>query len=681
MFELERASARRIHAVPMRSAPATRRARPLTPAETAWIVLIPCAAVMLAAIVTLGPPLGRALFKPGPDALWPAGWWATRGQPEPVKHGRYALAALAPLVLAGAILLVSRRPPRLWPWVIRPLALLGQVGALAFVIRAVLGQRDDFEAPLFTIFSSHTLRLAAALAVIAALALRWRRAVAWIARLARERPLTRIACVAIAAAFTATWLVEVVANDGLAEDTGAMNWIPNGAYAVLDGRTPLVDVHLVYAKLLPYPTALVMSAFGATTFVFTIFMAVLNLAALLAVYAVLRRIVGSARALVLYLPFVALSDVGHWMYLASIWPMRYGSAYLLAWLTARHVDGAGPRRAWIVFLVGGLAMLDTFDFGLAALLASAVALLFARLPGSARDVWRLAGAVAGGVLAAVALVAAFTLVRAGAPPRLDVLLEWPRIFTGLGWFALPLPRTGLHLAIYATFAAAVAVAAVRVARAADDVLLTSMLAWSGVFGVFAGNYYVGRPDPVKLLAMFSAWGFALALLTIVCVRGLAARERRVPSPAELLVLFAFALAVCTIGQLRSPKPKIDALANAPRPIYRALAEPLVARHTRSGEKVAILLPESYRIAYDLGLVNVAPYETQTAIVTRRQMRTLIDAVEREGVRELFTNNPGYHVIGDAEAAPEQLQAIGAAGFRRIRSTRGMIEWRRAVRDG
>ncbi len=501
-------------AVVARRTPARRHGLPLTPEQIAWIVLIPCAMLMLAVIVVLGPPLGRALFDPGSNALWPVNWWEARGHAEPAKHGRYMLAELAPLMLAGTILVVVRRPPRLRLRTSQALVLFSQACVVAIVAVAVLGQRHlILYKPLPAIelrfmpaiFSIRDLVVAATLVVGAAILLRRRRVGASIVAFARERPLTRVAGLAIATAFAATWLIEAVLSDGTIEDSGMINWVPDGVFAVLDGRTPLVNVHLIYTKLLPYPAALVLAAFGANLFVFTVFLALLDLAAMLAVYTVFRRLVGSAFAVALFLPFVAMSDAGHFIWAGGVWPMRYVGAYLVGWLTARHVDGDTPRRRWVIFFVAGLVLLDTLDFGLAALLASTIALICAQPPRSLRDATRLAGAITGGVLGALAVVTALTLARTGELPRLALLFEWPRIFTNLGWFSLPLPQASLHLAIYVTFAATIAVAAVRLARRAEDVLLTVMLAWSGVFGLIAGNYYVARPDDFKLYAMCSAW--------------------------------------------------------------------------------------------------------------------------------------------------------------------------------
>ncbi len=654
---------------------AAARVRALTPAETAWIALIPCALLMLAAIMVLGPPLGRVLFRPGTgaDVLWPPHWWETDGKPEPAKHARYLLAVAAPVVLALAIFALARVRPRLSPRVAGGLIFAAQASVVAFVVAGLLNRRDVTTHR--DVIAGWELALAAVLTGVGVFAFRWRRGVAWLSGLAQERRLTRIAGFAIATAFAAMWVLEIVRDDGSTEDTGEQNWTSNGPFAVLIGRTPLVNIHLIYSKLLPYPAALVLKTFGANGLVLATFLAVLTLAALMAIYAIYRRIVGTVFALGLFLPFVALSDARHMMHYGDIWPIRYFGAYLLAWLTARHIARSSPRHAWVLFFVAGLATIDILDFGLAATLATVAALLFARPPASAREVWPLARSFAAGMLGAASVVAIFTYARAGELPRLELLLEWSRIFTGLGLLSLPLPLPGVDFAIYATLAATIVVAAVRAVRRADDVLLTGMLAWSGVFGLMAANYYVARPDEVKLFAMFSAWGFALGLLTIVCARALTGRTWRVPTLAELLVLFGFALSICMLGRIAPTKP-IRELARPLPSSYRPAAEALVAQYTHRGEKVAILLPEGYRIAYELGLRNVSPYEFQNALVTLRQIRTEIKVIQREGVQTLFTPIAGRALLGDAEAASEQLDLFFREGFETMQTVNRMIAWRK-----
>ncbi len=406
-----------------------------------------------------------------------------------------------------------------------------------------------------------------------------------------------------------------------------------------------------------------MAVLGRTGLVYTLATTLMSFLALLGVYAVLRRIVRSSLpALGLFVPFLALGDVRHTMTLTGTWPMRYGGAYLMAWLAARHLDGARPRRAWTLSLIGGLVAINDLEFGMAALLATVAALACARPPRSARAALRMAGELAAGALGAVAIVVAGTLARAGVLPNPALLLEWPRIFSRLGWFTLPMPIAGLHLAIYATFAAAIAAATVRLLRGARDVLLTSMLAWSGVFGLLAGVYYVGRSDTVKLVSMFSAWGFALALLTIATVRALAAQGWRRPSLAQLLVLFGFALAICSIARAPSPVLQVRRLtARLPSPVYRQYAERFVRANTRPGERVAILLPMSYRIAYELGLDDVSPYGTQEALVTRWQIQTLVDQMHREHAHALF--------LKEGRISAPQLELLGREGFRTVATQR------------
>jgi hypothetical protein len=119
---------------------ARSHARALRAGETAWVALLPCALLTLAAIVAIGPLLGRALFEPAAgEALWPPGLPSTAGTPEPVKRGRYVVALLGPALLAATVLLGAYRPLRLRPAAIRPLVAAGQLGLLAFLVAAVLG--------------------------------------------------------------------------------------------------------------------------------------------------------------------------------------------------------------------------------------------------------------------------------------------------------------------------------------------------------------------------------------------------------------------------------------------------------------------------------------------------------------------------------------------------------------
>ena len=673
----DRAAARsRARPSPTAQAP---EARTPTAAELAWIALPACALVSLAAIVVLGPPLGEALFAPGSDALWPASWWGAQGNPEPAKHGRYILAVLAPLLLVGAVLAGARRAPALRPRAIAAAVLASQVLAAAFVAVAILAQHDVIlgDARLEPVFGLGAVLVAAGLVVAAVLALRRGEVVARIASLARETRGRRIAGAAIAAAFAALWLIEAVTTDRLIEDLGQMTWTLNDAFAVLNGRTPLVDYHNIYGKLVPFPAALALAAFGETTLVYTLTLTLASIASRLAVYAVFRRVVGSSLlALGLFLPFVATSAIGHIVIQAGLWPMRYAGAYLTLWLTARHVDGARPRQAWILFFVGGLVAINTVEFGVGALAATAAALLCARPPAAARDALRLGGEAVAGLLAAVVAVSALTLVRAGELPKVELLTEWPRIVTDLGWFSQPLPTLGMHLVLYATFVGARGVAAVRLARGAADRLLTSMLAWSGAFGLLAGGYYVGRPDQVKLYAMMSAWSLALGLLAVASVRALGNAGWRRPALGHLLVLFGFALSVCLIGRLPQPQDQVERLTRSmPAPSYRPYAKQFVAQRTRPGEAVVILLPLGHRIAHELGLRNVSPYVVETAIVTREQMRTVIDAARAEGARSIFVPQPGTLLLQEIEAPPQHLEALAAAGFRQRASVPGLVEMR------
>ena len=101
------------------------------------------------------------------------------------------------------------------------------------------------------------------------------------------------------------------------------------AFAVLNGRTPLVDYHSQYAQLVPYLAAGAMHLSGTSVGSWTDSCRAQCLA-LLGVCALLRRLVGgSLLALAPFAPFVAAGV--HTRAVASrhdrvfsLWPLRYG---------------------------------------------------------------------------------------------------------------------------------------------------------------------------------------------------------------------------------------------------------------------------------------------------------------------------------------------------------------------
>ena len=118
---------------------------------------------------------------------------------------------------------------------------------------------------------------------------------------------------AIAVTATALWLLPAVTTDATLPEagplaTGHIATQTGDYFAVVNGRTPLVDYIAQYANLLPLAVEPVLSALRPLDRSFSILMCVLSAIGLLAVYGVFREVTaGSWTALALYLPFVALS--------------------------------------------------------------------------------------------------------------------------------------------------------------------------------------------------------------------------------------------------------------------------------------------------------------------------------------------------------------------------------------
>jgi hypothetical protein len=565
----------------------------------------------------------------------------------------------------------SAVPPSVWA---AQLALVAFAVVCLFVQRGLVFAVPNAEPIRQQYFTNATL-IAAALAaagVVAATGSARARALA--VRLARETPARRLGWTVVAALLIAVWQLHAFNTE-----TSVFNETPPAAYhlqftldetfAVLNGRTPLVDFVPQYGSLWPYPVAALMSLLGTTVGVFTGLMCLISALALLAIYDVLRRVARSSlTALLLFAPFLATS----WFLLrgplenrytvATIfadYPMRFAGPWLLAWLLARHLARAGSgRRTWPLFLVAGLVAINNVDHGIPALGALAAALLWTT-PLARAQLARLAREAALGLLAAFALVSLVTLVRAGALPDLTLLLRFARLYAAAGFAMLPMPRLGLQTLIYVTFAAALAVATVRAVRGEADRTLTGMLAFVAVFGLGSGSYYAGRSHPETLVVSFAAWSLALALLTLLVVRELAARGRRWPQPAAALCLLAFCAAGCSLAQTPAPWSQVDRLRAGGEAMFRAPAgQPFVAAHVRRGEHVAILLQLGHRIAENTGVTDVSPYTTAFATPAVSQLQDVVRALRREGGTKVF-------VPTTPSAVPDVRPALAADGFGRV----------------
>jgi hypothetical protein len=651
------------------------RVRTLGPGEVAWLAVLPSAVLVVAAMLLLGQPLGSAFFAPGSERFWPE----AERLPEPTEHARFIIALLgAPLVTAGVV--ASRRwPVRLRPRIAHLAIGAGQLSLVVLLAASLLAQHGIFLrlrvlSPLpgegQGLFDVPMLVGAAAIAAALGLALSRRAVAARITALGRETRTLRIACGAVAMLLIAVWLLRAFNTEHTVRTAPASNLIPwqmSEAFAVLDGRTPLVDFHSQYAQLVPYVAAGGLRVLGSSAGAWTGTMIVLSALALLAVYAVLRRVTRrSLLALTLFAPFLAASafligGIVTPLTIFSLWPMRYAGPCLLAWLTVRHLDAAAPRRRALLLGAGGLVALNNLEFGLPALGGTIVAIVAAEPPRSLRALGRVAADLAAGLLGAVALVSAFTLIWSGSLPYFGLLLEFPRIYGIGGWVLVPMPTVGFHLVLYATFAGALALAAVRAVRG-EDPLLTGMLAWSAIFGLGASSYYAGRSDQLNLISLFSAWALALTLVTLVAIRSLVADARRRPTPAQLAVLFCWGLTVCAISQLSWPWTHLQRLERTTAPVYKQRdAVALVRATTRPHERVAILTPLGHRVAFDAGVVNVAPYASAEAMPTIEQFDAMIDAMARHGVTRVFLDRERIF--------PALYEALVAAGYE-LRSERG-----------
>jgi hypothetical protein len=660
---------------------------------------VPCAAVTLLAIVVLGPPLSHALFPHSPLRLWPGVAEVVGARVEYVEQSRFLLALTAPLLLTGVVLLGANRVGPLAPATIARLVTGAQTLAVVFLVVCYVEQRRYafFEVKVVQqafrlildhtfYFSLATIAVGAAIASAIAVGL----ASAGVRRrfdeLARERRALRVAGTGVVAAAIAIWLLPAVNFErtlGAAHTAivGHLTYWLDEAFAVLGGQFPLVDFAAQYGSLWPYLLAATMALAGPSVGVFTVAMSVISALALLALFATLRRVARSAVAgVLLFLPVLA---TGLFMLegppanryaisnLFGTFPLRYAGPLVLAWLLARHLDGALPRRPAWLFLAAGLVVLNNAEFGIPALGATVAALLWTSGRLTLRRLGMLGAEAAAGLVGAVALVSVLTLSTAGSLPHFELLFRYSRIFGLSGWGTIAMrPMIGMSTIVYLTYVAAIGVATVRAAGNESDRLMTGLLAWSGVFGLGIGSYYMGRSHPQVLVSMFLAWSFSLTLLFVVVVRALAARASHRPTLPEAACLLGFGVLACSLAQAPTPWSQVARLQRTGAAIYRQPAdEPFIAAHTRPGEAVVILTKLGHRAAYDIGVRNVTPYTGGSSMPTVDQFVETLERLRAAGGRKVFLSLPDERpeVPGWLERrgfAPTAAESAGMVQFTR-----------------
>jgi hypothetical protein len=193
-------------------------------------------------------------------------------------------------------------------------------------------------------------------------------------------------------------------------------------------------------------------------------------------------------------------------------------------------------------------------------------------------------------------------------------------------------------------------------RAPHERALTGALAFVAVFGLGSGAYFVGRSHPEVLVTSFAAWSFALALLTLVALRQLAATPRRWPEPAVAACLLAFCVAACSLAQTPTPWSQLHRLRNTTAASYRVPAgQRFVAAHVRRGERVALLQSLGHRIGANLHITDVTPYTGQLSMPAVDQLDDTLRILRREGGTKVFI------MVGGSEL-PDVRPALEAAGY-------------------
>jgi hypothetical protein len=185
-----------------------------------------------------------------------------------------------------------------------------------------------------------------------------------------------------------------------------------------------------------------------------------------------------------------------------------------------------------------------------------------------------------------------------------------------------------------------------------------------------------------LVAVFPAWGFALAVLTwsvVGWLTGMSGNWRRAISPVGALaatVLVGFGLATSAILDVPAPWTQAARIADDSerRSSFDLLpqAEEFVAMHTQEGEPVLVLRENGHLLARGAKVRNVSRLGDPVFVISPEQLDDLLEDLREAGGDAVF--------VGDGISIPINpgLRAgLRARGFRptEIDQPGGLVLWR------
>jgi len=667
-----------------------------------WLTTAAVAALALGAMLLLAGPIGD-LIAPQPLDFFDDALVTELVRPEHDELVRVAIAILAALIVAAAVAYVPvRRLPARLGAAAPALAAAGGA-AVVFVLLVAWFTRSEPSAQGIDDPDYFTGLAGVAALVFAALVLwlataKGRSGVAWDA--VRGALARRPVAAALAVVVTACFLLPSAFTESSLGDAlpfilfGHLPGIFGDFVAVANGRTPGVDFASQYSALLPYALWPLLSLLDYSPAAFTIISTCLSGLALLAVW---RLLALAARdelgGLALYVPVVALSLVpltvigDERLTNASqyqLLPERYLLPLLTAWVLARHLRGLAPRGPGPPIACAAIAGANNPEFGLPCLVATLIALALARRGTGTMwaEIRPLLGRAVVAIVAVTVLVCAIDLVRTGSLPTPATVLYYSRLFGSQGYGMISMPTLGFHLALFATFAGALVIAAARARSASDDRALTALLGFAGSFGLLAFVYYGGRSNGYSLIGLFPAWGLALALLTLLMVGRLREASDLVDGVRRagalgICVLVGFGLAVTTVTQVAAPWDQVKRLSDTssgkPNSFDLDAVEGFVAERSMPGEPIAIVGSNGFLIARDVGVEDVSPIEDPVHFVAGTQVQDVIDALDDEGGSSIFVRDRSF-----PPPLPSISEYLASSGFRPVARDRasGTTQWQR-----